>query len=131
MTTRTDLAQQLAASMARALHVTAWAEREEESGRTYPGQELMDIAPDTTDEATAQAWRLMGRIEQANRLNIYAAYCKALKADGQDYYAEGVAESNARDFGHYLAMEALGHGVGWADDHEPHGLIVPSIEFCY
>jgi hypothetical protein len=91
----------------------------------------MDIAPETTDDALAEAWRLMGRIEQANGLDIHAAYCKALKADGQDYYAEGVAEANADEFGHYLAMEALGHGVGWADDHEPHGLQLPLIEFHY
>lgn len=37
--------------------------------------------------------------------------------------------SPANLFGHYLAMEAMGHGVSWADDHEPHGLRVPHMEF--
>jgi hypothetical protein len=35
------------------------------------------------------------------------------------------------DFGHYLAMQSLGHGVGWFDDHEHFELKLPLIEFMY
>lgn len=35
----------------------------------------------------------------------------------------------AREFGHYLAMQALGHGVSWFDDHARFDLTVPHSEF--
>ena len=33
--------------MACAFFVTAWADRQERKGKTYPGEELMDVAPST------------------------------------------------------------------------------------
>lgn len=38
------------------------------------------------------------------------------------------SESDARDFGHYIAMQSMGHGVSWEDDHADPGLVVPHHE---
>lgn len=40
----------------------------------------------------------------------------------------GVGHHELEDFGYYLAMESLGHGVAWSDSHDDHGLKVPSTE---
>ena len=32
-------------------------------------------------------------------------------------------------FGHYLAMEAMGHGVSWWDTHARFKIEVPDVEF--
>ena len=77
------------------------------------GVELMDVAPDTPPDAVEAATALMGRIEGLGAL--------LERADVQ---------GDPEDFGHYLAMEALGTGVSW-DGHylDPHGLDVPYIEY--
>lgn len=39
-----------------------------------------------------------------------------------------LCEPTADSFGYCLAMECLGHGVGWADDHPEHGINLPYLE---
>lgn len=68
----------------------------------------------------------MGRLRAANRLPVAALAFRAAEADGQDF-----EDLDAREFGHYLAMQALGHGVSWFDDHARFALIVPSMEYTY
>ncbi len=113
--------------MARALFVLEWSDREDEAGRNYPGQALEHVAPPTPREATDAAHNLAGRFEQLNGYGINSLLRQAALADGRpdkippDNYAE--------DFGHYLAMQALGHGVGWFDDHARFPLRFPRFEF--
>ena len=122
-------------AMARTLHVLSWIDREEEEGRFYPGAELMDIAPPTPQEAYDAAWRLWGRIEQINGLDIYTLFVRALVADKQLTYQYSSEEFDAalkkwsREFGHCLAMQSLGHGVSWFDDHEYFNLKTPVFEY--
>ena len=118
--------------MARALFVTWWADQEEEAGRTYPGQELMAVAPETPQAAFDEAWRLVGRIEERNHTHIRALLYAACQADGL-VQTDGLPPGNqlasySRDFGHYLAMQSLGHGVSWFDDHAEFPLDLPLIE---
>jgi hypothetical protein len=82
------------------------------------GEELMDIAPETPLGACQCAASLVTTIIMLNGLPAWAEVCKRAEVQG-----------DGERFGFCLAMEALGHGVGWADDHAEHGLILPYVGF--
>jgi hypothetical protein len=122
--------------MARALFVTSWADEYEENGNRFPPQtEIMDVAPPTPREAYDQAWRLTGMIESLNRMGVYSLFVKALQADKALDEKWSVAELEQAEkrwgdeFGHYLAMQAMGHGVSWFDNHENFNLKLPYFEY--
>jgi hypothetical protein len=119
--------------MARALFVSSWADREEEAGRSHGGEELMDIAPPTPKRAVQAAKKLAERMEDGNNVSLDALYILAAMQPGKHY-----KKPDPHDFGHYVAMQALGHGVSWWDDHPnikeaPDGVMnsikIPHIEF--
>jgi hypothetical protein len=91
--------------------------------RPGPGEDWMDYAPPTGEPARAEARKLIAEIEKRNKIKVEDAYAKAEAAEGH------LKEPTPEDFGHYLAMQALGHGVAWADDHPDHDLDLPLIEF--
>lgn len=113
---------------ARAAFVLSWADHEEEAGRTYPGRDLMDVAPDTPLSAYAWAGELIGQLEALNKKGIHEIGYAAASADGVDW-----EDFDGNDFGHYMAMEALGTGVAWTDDHEklPFKLKMPFMEYMW
>ncbi len=113
--------------MARCLFVLEWSDREDEHGRHYPGQALEHVAPPTPREAIDAAHNLCGRFEQLNGLDVHALLWQAAVADGKPHEYPG--DRYAENFGHYLAMQALGHGVGWFDDHARFPLRFPHFEF--
>lgn len=118
---------------ARAMFVSEWASIEELHGRTYPGMELMDVAPVTPQYAELEAARLLGKFESANHSHLSRILFHAAVAEIDGEWC-GEAQSqwineNAREFGHYIAMQAMGHGVSWFDDHERFAIIVPHFEF--
>ena len=118
------------AAMARAFFVSAWADRMEERGYNFSQRELMDEAPPTPRYALLAATKFAGHLEHANHLNLPAIIYQAAKADGvPDVYERGVHDDLAREFGHYVAMQALGHGVSWFDDHAKFDLKIPHFEF--
>jgi len=120
----------IAAAMARAMFVSAWADEQEERGRRFPPQtELMDVAPRTPMAALHRAYNLIGRFESQNHMPMVSLLYAAAKADGIDPYAGDLSSNYVRDFGHYLAMEAIGHGVSWFDDHAKFKLDVPHFEY--
>lgn len=102
---------------ARAAYVQAWADHVESKGRHLRG-ELMDQAPRTPSKARTWAKKLLATMERLNGLPVEEMYERAA--------AEG---GSASDFGHYTAMQALGHGVAWSDDHPRHGFTIPHAEF--
>jgi hypothetical protein len=109
---------------ARAAFVSSWADRQEERGKTYPGRDLMDVAPSTPLSAYVWAGKLIGRLEAANNANIWMIGSRAAKADRVAWKRfDGV------EFGHYMAMEALGHGVSWFDDHKRFKVKIPHMEY--
>ncbi len=108
--------------MARAMFVDRWVWQEEEDGRTYPGQDLMNCAPETPHEAEAAALYLAGMIDQANGTTLHCIAAAAVRAEGK-----AIDES---ELGHYLAMMAMGHGVSWFDDHATFPLVVPDFDPC-
>lgn len=102
-------------AIANTLWAVAWSDREEEEGRTYPGQDIMDVVPKTPSDAYKAAEALWNRIKQAN-------------PDRDVTTPEG---GDPEEFGFYLALEGLGAGAAWTDDHEPHGYKVPYFEYHY
>jgi hypothetical protein len=105
---------------ARALFVSWYADAvdagEHDGDAAGPGQDWMDVAPATPDSARNEAMALLRCVEGDNR-------------SWSEVLARPEVEADPEGFGHYLAMEALGHGVSWADDHDDHGLLLPLI--CY
>lgn len=111
-------------AMARAFWVDAWASREEEEGRrpAGPGEDLMDAAPPTPAVAIHFARKYAKDFQTANDADLMALYERAAGMPGKHD-----EEPTEEAFGHYIAMEAMGHGVSWADDHPDHGFVVPSM----
>lgn len=119
-----QIVKDITTSMARTLFVTAWADRQEERRISYPGQNLFDVAPQTSKAAFKAAWDLVKKLEAANKLTIFEVYDQALqKANLED------TEKNREEFGYLAAMEALGHGVTLEDGFPGHSLEIPDMEF--
>ncbi len=107
---------------ARALFLSAYALASVDSDlpAAGPGEDWDDIAPDTPQAARDSAQRLLdrtagysvayGRDELIQRL--CAEWIRAGGDGGRSWTAE-------EHFGHCLAMQALGHGVGLIDDVRP------------
>jgi len=53
-------------------------------GRTYPGEDLMDVAPETSDEATLHAAYVIGHIEAANKMPLAALYSRRARPMGSN-----------------------------------------------
>lgn len=111
---------------ARAFFASAWADQEEESGNARGG-EIMDRMPDEIDPAAIHAGRTLAMgIETANRQSIADLMA----------YIENVGDGDRPEtlefFGHYAAMQAMGHGVGLSDafgDTVYETVRIPYVEF--
>jgi hypothetical protein len=58
---------------------------------------------------------------------LAALFAWALEADNRSL--DNLDEGDAKDFGHCLAMESIGHGVSWFDNHAKFPLHLPYFEF--
>lgn len=110
---------------ARAMFVSAWADAMEEAGRSdlISGVELYDVAPDTPAEARKAARALARAYERANGRKLKSLWKLAVTVPGKHY-----REPTLDDFGYSLAMQSLGHGVGWEDNHPSFPLVIPPAE---
>ena len=94
---------------ARAFFASAWADQEEESGNAQGG-EIMDRMPEEIDPAAIYAARTLAMdIEHENRKTI-AKLMELVETMGC-----GDRPATVEYFGHYCAMQAMGHGVGLYD----------------
>ena len=113
----------------RAFFASAWADMADESGsdNIRPGTEIMNVMPDEIDPAAIHAANtLMMDIEQVNGKPLESLL------DIIDNLHNGDRPPTAEFFGHYAAMQAMGHGVGLYDSFgkEVHDVVkVPHIEF--
>jgi hypothetical protein len=135
--------------MARAYFVDAWAQCEEDDGRSYPGQDMCDVAPETAKDAYNKALYHYAEIEAATRarareistlIRKLGSYLnEPAQTDAipqcipiqQEVDRLGIDQEYGDEeytFGWYLGMESLGHGVTWADDHDPHRLVIPLVD---
>jgi hypothetical protein len=99
--------------MARTLHVCAFADMCDELDQPVGGGgDYMDVAGETPNSYRYESAFLVGKIEHLNNETIGQMYLRALD---EGNYPD--TDKNRRDFGHYMVMESLGHGVAWSDDH--------------
>jgi hypothetical protein len=129
-------ADEILEGAARALFVSAYAdaaERAEEDGEEFdgdtpgPGEDWLDYAPDTPAEAAAQAGKLLATVANLNLAHGEADPVSNLTSEDsilRGLCADWIQAGGTGDrfgspefiFGFYLAMEALGHGVGLSDN---------------
>ena len=113
----------------RAFFASAWADQCEESaaGGILRGREIMDIMPTGADPAAIRAAEtLFMDMERLNSISISELM------DIVETLGAGDRENTIEHFGHYCAMQAMGHGVGLRDafGSAVYELIkVPSVEF--
>ena len=89
--------------------------------RPGAGEDWMDYLPEIPPNAYALAGELWAALHAANgEAGVYSLSLRAEHADGK--------APDAEEFGHYLAMQAMGHGVSWFDDHAKFPIKVPHVE---
>lgn len=131
---------------ARAFFVTAYAdycdeghsedndltdeEREERLAlpRATMGADWYDYAPATPPAAYALAGELWGKLETVNHASVYMLAERAKQADCDAGKMTDNEEIDPEDFGRDLAMQAMGHGVSWFDDHANFEIKIPHVE---
>jgi len=113
----------------RAFFASAWADMADEceSDVISMGVEIMSVMPDETDPAAIHAANtLMMDIERINGKPL-EALIKIIQEKG-----DGDRPNTIEHFGHYAALQAMGHGVGLYDafGSEVYDVVkVPHIEF--
>lgn len=114
---------------ALAFFASAWADAADESENSpiTAGCEIMDIVPDEIDPAAVHAARTLRMdMERTNGASIDDLMARI------ETMADGDRPATLEFFGHYAAMQAMGHGVGLHDafGFEVYDTIgVPYIEF--
>lgn len=89
--------------------------------RPGAGEDWCDYAPEPPANAYALAGELWGALHAANgEAGVYSLSLRAEAADG--------CAPDAEKFGHYLAMQSMGEGVSWFDDHKTFPVVVPHVE---
>lgn len=111
---------------ALAFFASAWADQAEENGESLRG-EIMDQIPEDIDPAAIHAATTLAMdMERLNSRSIAEMMEDIIRI------ADGDRPETLEYFGHYAAMQAMGHGVGLYDafGKEVYELIkVPYIEF--
>ncbi len=127
-------------AMARAFFVSAYADycdnhpELKNLPRAGAGEDWMDVTEeiDTPLICHFEAYELLGRLVEKNGRAIYTLIADAERADlAEGKSADRDSEKYQKDFGHYIAMSAMGHGVCWFDDHAKFELSVPHQEFSF
>lgn len=88
-----------------------WADEQEEKGRSFSGQNIMDHSPPVPAWAKKWAKKIADEIVSMNGLSLEALY-EMVKAAKYPYDKE--------HFGYHLGMQSAGHGVSWSDDCDLH-----------
>lgn len=94
--------------MARGVFVSAWADKKEEKGQSFSGQDIYKIAPRTPSYAKKWARDLRETILNLNEAPSLTYLYEFAKSKGY--------KKKPEDFGFHLGMQSIGHGVGWHDD---------------
>lgn len=115
--------------MAKAFFASAWAQYEDEYGEGTGGGEIMNIMPGEIDpEAHIAAKALAEQMEKQYEASLPELLEKA-KANPYQYADR---PCNPEMFGHYAAMQAMGHGVGLESVCDRSAFPdLPYIEFGY
>jgi hypothetical protein len=101
-----------------------WANREEEKGQSFSGQDIYPQAPNPPNNAVTWASDIAAQLKRLNNVSSL-----------EDLFNKAVSlgyDKNAEDFGVHLGCQAAGHGISWADDLDSGSydqIAVPSREF--
>ena len=96
----------------RAFFASAWADMADEceSDVIGPGVEIMSVMPQAVDPAAIHAAEtLLKDIERVNGKTLGELFAIV------ETIGNGDRENTMEHFGHYCAMQAMGHGVGLYD----------------
>jgi len=86
-----------------------------------PGGDWYDHAPDTPPNAYALAGEMWAELQAANgEAGVYSLVLRAEAADG--------VAPDPEEFGRDLAMQYMGTGVSWFDDHAKFEIKIPHAE---
>jgi hypothetical protein len=140
-----SITRTIRSAAARMFFVMAWASREEEAGRDRnwpPRANLDSLAPTTSAAALRHATHWLLQLQVANGAQVRELLYRAHEADanGRTYPADLGArardqplnrwvDENAESFGEQLAMQGVGTGSSWFDDHAQFELKIPNTEF--
>jgi hypothetical protein len=124
------------ASMAKAFFASAWADLQEEKDAddetavNLSGCEIMDVMPDEIDPAAIHAANTLAMdMERTNGKPLADIYHFAVDVKE---FCRGDRTLNEDYFGHYCAMQAMGHGVGLQDAFGSavyEAIKIPYVEF--
>ena len=122
----TTLTEQFEYHAALAFFASAWADAVEENGASIRG-EIMDQMPADIDPAAIHAAHTL-------RIDVEAKNAKSISELMGDIEntGDGDRPNTIGHFGHYAAMQAMGHGVGLYDafgSYVYERIKVPYIEF--
>ena len=124
---KTGTALEVKQGMARAFFVSAYAEAWEEADDSSENKRKLGhmggvnwatVAPKENDPAAERAAESLAVMLQKDNgvADLADLYHKAWEAKGEaKELCRGDKDMTAHMFGHYLAMQAMGHGVGLAD----------------
>lgn len=119
---------QILKGMAKAFFASAYADQADECGQPLHG-EIMDQLPDDIDPAALHAANTLANdmVWKSSTNNLDGLYLLALRQDSSGADRELTPEL----FGHYCAMQAMGHGVGLDSFGQAvyDAIKVPYIEF--
>jgi hypothetical protein len=116
----------IAEGVARIFHCMAWADMVETRGESLAGCKIEDIAPATTPEALAAAWRAIGRLEQSEGVGVLCLLQDVADTNGYTDTGDCVDE-----FAIALALQLLGATTPFERfDKWPIGSH-PYVEFTY
>lgn len=101
----------------------AWADELEEHGLSshISGQDILEVMPPVPQKAVELARAFIEKVQSLNNVNL-----TEFIPPGSD--PETWSQDDEETLGHYLALEAMGHGATYMDDHEEHGLKLPYLE---
>lgn len=113
--------------MARAFFASAWADACNEAGESssLSGREIMEVMPQTIDPAAWHAARTL--YFDMERVNVKGMGAILQTAES---LANGDRECTPELFGHYCAMQSMGHGVGLHDSFGAEAYEAIRVPYC-
>lgn len=114
--------------VAKALWINLYSSEVEEQGledELGPGAggDWEDVMPEVPPAVYEDAKEFSRQVAKANKAPINVLIALAASADEVD-----LDEIDEEDFGYYLTMSALGHGISWFDDHGDFDITLPHWE---
>ena len=129
---------EIVVNMAKAFFATAWADWCEQEGSkvgeggSLAGCEILDVMPEVDPSAVYAAFDLCDIMERENSMHMADLFERCREISAREN--QGDRPRDEEHFGHYAAMQAMGHGVGLGDAFgwvARESVRVPHFEFGY